>query len=1761
MNLPDIKMGSEMLPTLEHFMLTPLVTWVKTFGYIGEKDGSVLSEYTELVDGYHLNKIIGEIEPKATSPRVKKADNEPSQRIQNLAVLVQHVKAYYQETLQQLIMMPLPNALVLGKNPFCEQSVEEMKKLLLLLLGCAVQCDRKEEYIEKIQMLDFGTKAAIASHIQEVTDSQDSVFDLHWLEVSDLCPEDLDTLSRSMAVHLRRLVDQRDQQLETIMELLQERESGYLTPTRTPSPGDPGGLHLPGFQQHLTVELADTKAKSRRLRQELEEKSEQLLDCRQELESMEAELRRVQQENMQLLTDARAARTYRDELDALREKALRADKLESEVGRYRDRLHNLEFYKAKVEELKEDNQVLLETKAMLEEQLEGSRARSDKLHQLEKHSLQLQAKIHDMEEERASDRRRIEELLEENLFLEMAQKRSMEESQHLGWELEQLSKSSEGPEGSVPKSLDEEVAERACSRLLRLERENQTLRRTVEELRGTREPSEEHKRDISHKVRMLMEENELLNRSISSLNQIEETSTEGSAEEDLRKSPPESRDVSDNNDNKRLVEQEELVEAEREAALREISEEVQHYLEERRNLQEKGDPSKFEEEEEERGSPGGLKRRSPELSLDNPEPSPLKPLSEASPLGQSPSISPARSSSSTNICRRSDSRSCCTTRDAENRRLASALENSARRLRRLEGELRELEAENQTLQRALEELRLAGRRLERLEANGQALEQEAAQLERDKGRLEKENRRLRQRAEVQEASLDASALRQASLEKENRTLGKELEALREAGARVKELEMESREMLKQTAIDQRTLSTLREELVSEKLKCQQRDSEVKRLTQEMERMGYKQQQQQQDPLSADLLHVDNSRYKQLESELESSLKRCVEIKEEKMAALEARLQESSSLNHQLRQELRSVKLSYEALLQRQEEEECAGVGGRGSGSAQGEGSVREWQRESQEVTRELLRVKDRLIDVERNNATLQAERQALQTQLLQLQAQTDGLRAQVLALQRQTASLQESNTTLQTQNAQLQVEKSTLNSQSAALLAENAQVQRQQFSAESERDGAVRDREDLRTVNELLLRDHERLAALHERQAAEYEALIMRHGGLKSQHRSLELDHHALEDRYNTLLQQKTHLEVLEKALREEQQQLQQERVTLRSTTSECQRLRDEKDWLNQTYQKLLRENEELQTEHKSMKSLLNASRLEQTRLETDLSKLREQHQQLDITSTKLNNQCELLTQLKKNMEEENRHLVDQIQTLMLQNRTLLEQTVESKDLFHVEQRQYIDKLNELRRQKEKLEEKIMDQYKFYDPSPPRRRGNWIALKMRKLIKSRSRERDRDHDQDQERGRDRIRSLTPTRSESCEGLPCHDNGSFVSSHGSAESAANSLDDNLSPKRSNTKNYAEDVARTSQGSNDERQSRGGLNSTQSESSGEFSLENEGWSSGSSPAQCAPSRRGSDCSHVPPAATSTPTQASAPPKPPRDGAALESYASGRGVWRSSSGRATGPRGVLSQTQTQTFRTVAISIEGSRAAGASPPPPEVQVQDKPSGAAGCLDCFSAPLRREAQGEGQGGQSRGGRGQGRVARAFSTLPRASSVISTSEGSIRRASFHSMMSKSATPSPHKPTTDKNLNLTTNLTANPTSVLGEPGGESSAAPPRAEAPEGSLEPPLFGYPFTLDSVFTNTIFSESSLVSSGGNSQTFLCLNPALVHNISGPPLTGPLPFEEAQELVDLHMEQDEAQEGEAGQGPQDCSTSEDYMTVTEKSASLAPDNKHSLMA
>ncbi|XP_074392779.1 girdin isoform X3 [Zonotrichia albicollis] len=1448
-------------PLLEQFMSSPLVTWVKTFGPLAGGNGTNLEEYVALVDGVYLNEVMLQINPKSANQRInKKVNNDASLRIQNLSILVKQIKTYYQETLQQLIMMSLPNVLIIGKNPFSEPGTEEVKKLLLLLLGCAVQCQKKEEFIERIQSLDFDTRAAVAAHIQEVTHNQENVFDLQWMDVIVLTQEYVEPLLKNMALHLKRLIDERDEHSETIIELSEERDCLRFLPhaSAAQSPCGSPGMKRTESRQHLSVELADAKAKIRRLRQELEEKTEQLLDCKQELEQMEAELKRLQQENMSLLSDARSARVYRDELDALREKAIRVDKLESEVGRYKERLHDIEFYKARVEELKEDNQVLLETKTMLEDQLEGTRARSDKLHELEKENLQLKAKLHDMEMERDMDRKKIEELMEENMTLEMAQKQSMDESLHLGWELEQINRTTELSE--VPqKSLGHEVNELTSSRLLKLEMENQSLLKTVEELQsavGSVEGSssrilkmekenqrlskklEELENEISQEkqslqnsqnqskdllkekaqlektlealrenserqIKLLEQENEHLNQTVASLRQRSQISAEARMKEiekenkilhesiketssKLNKMEFEKKQVRKElehykekgeraeeleNELHRLEKENELLQkkitnlkitCEKIEALEQENSDLEtenrklkKTLDSLKNLTfqleslEKENSQLDEENLELRRTIESLKCTSikvAQLQLENKE---LE--SEKEQLKKSLELMKASFKKTERL------EVSYQGLDTENQRLQKALENSNKKIQQLESELQDLETENQTLQKNLEELKISSKRLEQLEKENKLLEQETSQLEKDKKQLEKENKRLRQQAEIKDSTLEENNVKISNLERENKSLFKEIVVYKESCLRLKELEKENKELVKRATIDKKTLVTLREDLVNEKLKTQQMNNDLEKLAHELEKIGLNKERLLHDEQSS-----DDSRYKLLESKLESTLKKSLEIKEEKIAALEARLEESTNLNQQLRQELKTVKKNYEALKQRQEEERM--VQNSPPRSGEGNQSVNKWEKENQETTRELLKVKDRLIEVERNNATLQAEKQALKTQLRQLETQNNNLQAQILALQRQTVSLQEQNTTLQTQNAKLQVENSTLNSQSTSLMNQNAQLLIQQSALESENEAALKEREDLKGLYEALLKDHERLEQLHERQAAEYESLIAKHGSLKAAHKNLEVEHKDLEDRYNQLLKQKVQLEELEKVLKTEQDKMLQQSEKHETVAAEYKKLRDENERLSHTYTQLLRENEVLQTDHKNLKTLLNSSKLEQTRLEAEFSKLKEQYQQLDITSTKLNNQCELLSQLKGNLEEENRHLLDQIQTLMLQNRTLLEQNMESKDLFHVEQRQYIDKLNELRRQKEKLEEKIMDQYKFYEPSPPRRRGNWITLKMRKLIKSKK-----------DGNRERLKSvtLTPTRSESSEGflqLPHQD------SQDSSSVGSNSLED-------------------------------------------------------------------------------------------------------------------------------------------------------------------------------------------------------------------------------------------------------------------------------------------------------------------------------------------------------------------------------------------------
>ncbi|XP_067403179.1 protein Daple isoform X2 [Emydura macquarii macquarii] len=1378
--------------------------------------------YMDLVDGVFLNKIMLQIDPRPTNQRVNKhVNNDVNLRIQNLTILVRNIKIYYQEVLQQLIVMHLPNVLMIGKDPLSGKSMDEIKKLLLLVLGCAVQCERKEEFIERIKQLDIETQAAIVSHIQEVTHNQENVFDLQWLELPDMAPEELESLSRNMVFHLKRLIDERDECTELIVDLTQERD--YLQSQQPPSPlktSSPDSSPNPANhlsnedKQHLAVELADTKAKLRRVRQELEEKTEQLVDTKHEAEQFVLELQKIKQENIHLAADARSARAYRDELDSLKEKANRVERLEMELVRCKEKLHDVDFYKARMEELREDNIILIETKAMLEEQLTVARARGDKLHELEKENLQLKSKLHDIELDRDTDKKRIEELLEENMVLEIAQKQSMNESAHLGWELEQLSKSTDLAD--TRKSFVFELNECASSRILKLEKDNQSLQNTIQELRDASLTTEESslklvelekenqqlskkieklqnqiekekqsnqdletlseelikekeqlqgimetvKADKDRQIKDLKQENDHLNQVVLSLRQRAQVSSEARVKDIEKENKMLHETVTETSsklskvefEKKQLHKDFEQVK-EKVERVEEMEKELHRLERENEQLTKKAAAMKIVTEKveilEQENGDLEMENRKLRKSLDTLQNVSIrledlqrdnKQLDEEN-LELRRMVETMRFTSTKMAQIEAENKELEREKDelrknvemlktlskkserlelsyqsvnSENQRLQQILENSSKKTQELEKELQEMESENQVLQRKLEELKISSKQQERLEKENKMLEQEVSQLEKDKKMLEKETKRLWQQVELKDAILDDNTVKLAAMEKENRILEKEIVRFRDSSNKMKEFEKDNKDLVKQVTIDKRTLATLREDLVLEKLKSQQLSSEMDRLNQELEKIGMNKELLLQDDNGN-----DDKKYKILESKTESALKTTLAMKEEKIVLLEAQVEESLKLNQQLQNELNMVKKDFEVYKQSQEDGQC----GQNLLKYPAEKLVsnhqmkEKWETGHRETTMELLKVKDRAIELERNNAALHAEKQLLKEQLKHLEMQNVSFNNQILTLQKQSVFLQEHNTALQTQTAKLQVENSTLSSQSTSLMAQNALLQKQQTAKENENENLLKQKDQLKAEYESLLQDHEHFASLHERQSTEYEMLIKQHSCLKTLHKNLELEHKALGERYNSLVKHKAELEELDTVLKTEREVLQQEKRANAIATGENQKLREELDRVNFLHSQLKAEHEGLHAHTKELKTSLNNSQLELNRWQVRYDELKEQHQSMDISLTKLDNHCELLTRLKGNLEEENHHLLSQIQMLSQQNQMLLEQNMENKEQYHEEQKQYIDKLNTLRRHKEKLEEKIMDQYKFYDPAP-KKKNHWIGARaLVKLIK------------------------------------------------------------------------------------------------------------------------------------------------------------------------------------------------------------------------------------------------------------------------------------------------------------------------------------------------------------------------------------------------------------------------------------------------------------
>ncbi|XP_048216225.1 coiled-coil domain-containing protein 88B [Perognathus longimembris pacificus] len=1301
-------------PRLRDFLGRSLATWALGLaGLVGEteeEEETPLSEEKRLLrlcDGALLLRVLDLVVPGSRGgPWIVRGHDGPAAwRVCNLKHLWARLRDFYQEELQLLVLSSPPDFQTLGFDPLSEEAMEELEGILRLLLGASVQCEHRELFIRHIQGLSLEVQGELAATIQEVTQTGAGVvLPLAGPSPGELEASELETMIWSLMGTLSRLVRERDLGAQRLAELLLEQEQAPLPPEAPVQASGDGPSH------HLALQLASAKAQVRRLRQELEEKAELLLDSQAEVQGLEAEIRKLRQEAQALSGPAKRAELYREEAEALRERAGRLPRLQEELRRCRERLQEAEACRGRLEEERALSGALEASKALLEEQLEAARERATRLHETQRENLLLRTRLGEAHAELGSLRHQVDQLVEENVELELELRRSLEPPPGSPVEAPLL--------GAGP-SLQDEVRETEAEQLRVVERENQELRSLLQVLQ----------RQLHIQCPLLEEQSgDSVLPELQVAPRIPQASRHGpqgtpcQAGDEGSQVPDTAPLVSDSALDG-LSECPQVSDADQEVTERPHQEPTLVVQTADATPQKSESAGETRESLEKAGS--GVLLQTPTSGASPPETGVTiegqqvlggetgdreAPQGELVPtaqvlrqegpchkLGSSElglQVSPEEQTLDSSRCQRLEGKAGEPAPQKPKPRLEGALDGQAWEGpppgETLAGGVPELEALREEVMELRREASALGAELEaqaqRLEARGM----EAARLSEELAGARKAEAEAHQEAEAQAREqaglreavdaagreLEAVARERAALAEALAAAGRERRQWEREGARLRAqaeaceqrlqaLQLERQGLVEEAERERRKKQALKEELEKAVVRGQELGARLEHLQRELEQASLERQEFLREQ------ECQNQRYRGLEQQLEAELQAAATSKEEALMELKARAL-------QLEEELLQLH---------------RGPAGRGPGQ--------------HPETHTSVTQNGRLVEVERSNATLAAEKAALQGQLQHLEGQLGSLqgRAQELLLQSQRA---------QEYSSRLQAEKSAMEMQ-------GQELHRKLGVLEEEVRAARQAQEETRGQQQSLLRDHEALVQLQRRQETELEGLLVRHRDLKANMRALELAHRELQGRHEQLQAQRASVEAQELALLAERERLMKDGHRQRGLEEELRRLQSEHDRAQMLLAEVSRERGELQGERGELRGRLARLELERAQLEMQSQKLRESNQQLDLSACRLTTQCELLTQLRSAQEEENRQLLAEVQALSRENRELLERSLESRDHLHREQREYLDQLNALRREKQKLVEKIMDQYRVLEPGPlPRtKKGSWLADKVKRLMRPR----------------------------------------------------------------------------------------------------------------------------------------------------------------------------------------------------------------------------------------------------------------------------------------------------------------------------------------------------------------------------------------------------------------------------------------------------------
>ncbi|XP_067621862.1 protein hook isoform X2 [Eurosta solidaginis] len=323
-------------------MCQSLIEWFNTLNLSAPH-----SNLEELSDGVALAQALNQFAPDVFTGINWRL------RMSNLKKVIEGVYDYYSDVLSySLADFPRPDAQRIAEK--CDPG--ELERLLQLVLGCAVNCAAKQDYIRQIMCLEESLQANIMRALQDLestwhgdcpsrSSSSIANFDYKILQ------EERDALAQKCFESDKKILLLIEEKSNLQQELNKLQHDVHRLENTTAEIGD-DGVSL-GPVQAGSVRYSELRRQLDRMKEDLIQSDAAREDLKLKVQQQEKEIQTIQQRNDELIKNTSELMQLKDEVDVLRESNDKLKECEIQLETYKKRLEEYNDLKKHIKILEE----------------------------------------------------------------------------------------------------------------------------------------------------------------------------------------------------------------------------------------------------------------------------------------------------------------------------------------------------------------------------------------------------------------------------------------------------------------------------------------------------------------------------------------------------------------------------------------------------------------------------------------------------------------------------------------------------------------------------------------------------------------------------------------------------------------------------------------------------------------------------------------------------------------------------------------------------------------------------------------------------------------------------------------------------------------------------------------------------------------------------------------------------------------------------------------------------------------------------------------------------------------------------------------------------------------------------------------------------------------------------------------------------------------------------------------------------------------